>query len=995
MDNRSTMANLETQILSLYGKYKQSLELQHLEAAVEATHKAVEIATRASDLAYFLDLLGELMLERFRRTGSDDDLEASVQFATQALGSIPENDPMWPGIVNNLALKLRQRSHKTSSTNDLEKGIQLCKRALSLPTQYVHFRQRLLSTLGILLGLLFRRRGDMDDLQEAIQVSRETLTLADPETDNKAIEYNNLGNRLENLYDWAGNPDHLNEAIQCAREAVRCTLNEILRASRLTGLGKKLISRYNRTMELDDLDHAIECLRDAVKSPLNSNDIDWPGFANQLARGLKLRYDRTGDESALNESIHFQRQAIEHKTLHHSHPSRPGFIGNLGVLLMESYKETGHIKDLEAAIKLYREAIKLGEESGNTNHPAHLERRHNLVVACYTMQFVSGSQKYPSLEEASLTMEDVNSRMPDDHPTKATFLMMSGMICHSLGDIDRALEYYIQSAENAYALPATRVISARDALRICQNREEWDKAILLVRKASKLLPLVCSRYISLRDQQHAITNISGFAADACSLFLMSGRPEEALQQLEFGRGLILSYLVDGKSDISIMKEDPEACELVEHYESLRDQLSQASETDRPSGRRDQLVDEIEKCTQDIRTHTKFERFLLGPAIEEIKSTAPGCPIVIINITDIASHAIIVWKGEVTSLVLEQVSIEAAPPVVRKRLERHGLASRGEVLPYIGRDIIALEEEDDDDDEFLSWLWASCVRLALAELESLGLPLNGEYRVWWIGTGAAGSFPFHAAGMHSSCPAECTLMKVISSYAPSIKTLKFSMSQSTESIHVEGLKSLLFVGMPTTPGGSGPLPGVLEEESVIRNVCAGKYRFEARKHPTADEVLKEMKKSKVVHFACHGSSDPKVPSDSHLLLQKDNEIGLVVDRLSVERLSKVRGKDRSFLAFLSACSTAEIKVASELADEAIHLASIFQVVGFAHTIGALWSASDKACVQVAGEFYRHLFEDGEAELSNDMVARALHSAVRKVKLTDERPEIWAPFVHYGA
>jgi len=962
---------------------------------VEAIHKAVEVSTRASDLAYFLDLLGELMLERFRRTGSDDDLEASVKFATQALASIPESDPMWPGIANNLALKLRQRSHKTSSTKDLEKGIQLCKKALSLPTQYVHFRQRLLSTLGILLGLLFRRRGDMVDLQEAIQVSRETLTLADPGTDNKAIEYNNLGNRLENLHDWAGNPDHLNEAIQCAREAVRCSLNEILRASRLSGLGKKLISRYNRTLELDDLDHAIECLRDAVQSPLNSNDIDWPSFANQLARGLKLRYERTGDGSALNESIRFQRQAIKHKTLHHSHPSRPGFIGNLAALLMGSYKETGQIEDLEAAIKVYREAVNLGEESGNINHPAHLERRHNLVAACYTMRFVSGSQEDLSLKEASLTMEDVNSRMPDDHPTKATFLMMSGMICHTLGDIDRALEYYIQSAENAYALPATRILSARDALRIYQNKREWYKAILLVRNASKLLPLVCSRYISLRDQQHAIANISGFAADACSLFLMGGRPEEALQQLEFGRGLILSYLVDGKSDISTMKEDPEACELVERYESLRDQLSRASEADRPSGRRDKLVDEIEKCTQEIRTQTDFKRFLLGPAIEEIKSTAPECPIVILNITDITSHAIIVWKGQVTSLALEQVSFEAAPPVVRKRLERHGLASRGELLPDIGRDIIALPEEDDDDDDFLSWLWATCVRVVLAKLESLGLPLDGEHRVWWIGTGAAGSLPFHAAGMHCSCPAECTLMKVISSYAPSIKTLKFSKSQSTESIHVKRLKRLLFVGMPTTPGGSAPLPGVLEEESVIREICANKCNFEARKHPTADEVLEEMTKSKVVHFACHGSSDPRVPSDSHLLLQKQNEIGLVVDRLSVERLAKVRGKDRSFLAFLSACSTAEVKVASELADEAIHLASIFQVAGFAHTIGALWSASDKACFQVAAEFYRYLVEDREGGLSNDMVARALHSAVRKVKLTDARPEIWAPFVHYGA
>ena len=325
------------------------------------------------------------------------------------------------------------------------------------------------------------------------------------------------------------------------------------------------------------------------------------------------------------------------------------------------------------------------------------------------------------------------------------------------------------------------------------------------------------------------------------------------------------------------------------------------------------------------------------------------------------------------------AIETAPPMVRKRLERHGLASRGELLPDISRDIIALPEEDDGDSDFLSWLWISCVRLTLAKLESHGLELNGEQRVWWIGTGAAGSFPFHVAGMHYSCPAECTMMKVISSYAPSIKTLKFSMGQSTESAHLYGRQSLLFVGMPTTPGGSGPLPGVLEEESVIRDVCANKYKFEARKHPTADEVLEEMTKSKLVHFACHGSSDPKVPSDSHLLLQKDSEIGPAVDRLSVERLSRVSGKDRSFLAFLSACSTAEVSVASKVADEAIHLASIVQVAGFAHTIGALWSASDKACVQVAGEFYRHPFEDEQDRLSNGKVARALHLAVRKVKM----------------
>ncbi|ENH75741.1 hypothetical protein FOC1_g10003903 [Fusarium oxysporum f. sp. cubense race 1] len=838
----------------------QNQDIRYLEAAVEAASQKVEITAGGPLHAYFLDILGVLILDRFQRTGADADLENSIKIATKALEITPDNHFFRPCIINNLAIKLRQRSFKTSRVDDIEKGIQLCKEGLDFPFQSAQVRQSLLSTLGILLGLLFQRRFDMKDLEEAIQVSRESLTLVEDRSDNKAIEYNNLGNRLGNLYNRTGNLDHLKEAIHCAREAVRRTVNEMFRASRRI------------------------------------------------------------------------------------------FACNLGSLLFRSYQEGGQIEKLVGAIKAFREAVELGEASGDGDLPEQLNRRYNLGSACYVMYLSMGSESSDLLKEASWNMKFVTSRMLDDHPNKAAFLMTSGTICETLGDVDKGLQYYTQAFENSYSLPIIRLWSARNALRIHRNASEWDKAILLAGNASKLLPLVCSRYVSLRDQQHAINQVSGFAADACSLFLMSGRPEEALQQLEFGRGLILSYLADGNSDNSTMKEDPRVRGLVERYENLRDQLTQVSEDDRLSGRRDQLIDEIESCAEDIREITEYKRFLLGPEIEEITSAATDCPIIVVNTTDIASHAIITWEGKVTSLPLEQLSIKTAPRSFRKILEK---------------------------------------------LESLGLPLDGQRRVWWIGTGAAGSFPFHAAGMHSTQASECTLMKVVSSYASSIKTLKFSTTQNSGSTHVEGPKALLFVGMPTTPGGLRPLPGVLEEESVIRNACGDKCEFKVRRHPTASEILDNITESKVVHFACHGSSNPRIPSESHLLLQKRSESGPVVDRLTVERLSKIKAKDRSFLAFLSACSTAEVKAASDLADEAIHLASIFQVAGFANTIGALWPASDQACVKVAKEFYRSLFEGGDGELSNELVARALHSAVRILKSTTESPEIWGPFVHYGA
>ncbi|PNP73769.1 hypothetical protein FNYG_12959 [Fusarium nygamai] len=745
-------------------------------------------------------------------------------------------------------------------------------------------------------------------------------------------------------------------------------------------------------MDLDGLNYAVECLKRAVECPLNRNAADWPTYANKLAEGLSLCYQRTGDKRTLDESLRFQRQAINHKTLHRDHPIRRGLLCNLGTLLYDSYSEGGQIEELVGGIKAFREAVELGEASVDGDHLSQRVRRYNLGTACYVMYRKIGSQSSALLKEISWNVESANLRMLHDHPHNAGWSMTSGNICQALGDVNQALRYYIISAENRHALPAFRVQAARAGLRIYRSKSEWDKAILLASIASKLLPLVCSRYISLRDQEHAITNTSGFAADACSLFLTSGRPEEALQHLEFGRGLILGYLVDGRSDLSAMKEDPQACELVRRYEILRDQLSQVNEADGPSGRRDQWVDEIERCAEAIRKIPKYQRFLQGPDIEEIKRVATDCPIIIVNSTDIASHGIIIWKGEVTSLPLEQMSVEAVPEFVRKRLDRYADATRGIPHRHVGRDIYMLP---DDDSDFLSWLWTSCVKIVLDKLESIGLPLNGERRVWWIGTGAAASFPFHAAGMHSSDPSECTLMKVISSYAPTIKTLRFSRLQSSENSKAGGPSTLLFVGMPTTPGGLRPLPGVLKEESVIREACGENHKFEARRHPTTSEVLEKITESKVVHFACHGLSDPRLPSESHLLLQIQSESGPIIDRLTVERLSKVKAKERSFLAFLSACSTAEVKATSVLSDEAIHLASIFQVSGFAHTIGALWSASDQACVQVAKEFYRNLFKESDGDLSNDMVARALHSAVMKLRSTTDRPETWAPFVHFGA
>jgi CHAT domain-containing protein len=111
-------------------------------------------------------------------------------------------------------------------------------------------------------------------------------------------------------------------------------------------------------------------------------------------------------------------------------------------------------------------------------------------------------------------------------------------------------------------------------------------------------------------------------------------------------------------------------------------------------------------------------------------------------------------------------------------------------------------------------------------------------------------------------------------------------------------------------------------------------------------------------------------------------------LTVVEISGLRLRDAE-LAFLSACSTAD--AGGRIPDEAIHLASAFQLAGYRHVIATLWPIADKPAVQVSEDVYRALRNEAHA----DGAARALHAAVRDLRARlPYFPSIWSSYVHYG-
>jgi CHAT domain-containing protein len=151
------------------------------------------------------------------------------------------------------------------------------------------------------------------------------------------------------------------------------------------------------------------------------------------------------------------------------------------------------------------------------------------------------------------------------------------------------------------------------------------------------------------------------------------------------------------------------------------------------------------------------------------------------------------------------------------------------------------------------------------------------------------------------------------------------------------------------------------------------------------VLEQLPGCAIAHFACHGYSDPADPSQSRLLLHDHQRDPLTVAALTQVVLGHAQ------LAYLSACTTARVADTS-LLDEAIHLATAFQLTGFPHVVGTLWEIDDAISVDIAGSFYRAL--TGPAGAADP--ARALHQAIRAQRdLRPASPYLWASHIHAGA
>jgi tetratricopeptide (TPR) repeat protein len=913
------------------------------------------------------DELNQLLLTRFDET----------------IDSISGDDPVRLELLSRYAVLNLQKYERNGQLDDLNEAISKQVQAVEDTAEGDPELAGRLSNLVVMLQRRFERTGRMEDLEESIQRAQQAVKDTAENDPELAGRLNNLGATLQRRFERTGRIEDLKESVQLARQVVENTAkNDPKLAGRLNNLGVILQKRFERTGRMKDLEESIQRAQQAVDvTPPDHPDL--AGYLSNLGNCLRRRFERTGKMEDLEESIQRAQQAVD--VTPPDHPDLAAYLNNLGNKLESRFETTGKMEDLEESIRQTQQAVK------NTakNDPELASRLNNLSNKFESRFKRTGRME--DLEESIRRAQQAVDVTPQDHPNLAGWLYTFGRclgLSSQLHRQDQALEAFRRSWNCVSGIPFHRLRSAIQAIRSLKQRSDWSEALNIAEQATNLLPLMNNRSLSRDDQQYVVSAFSGLAADACSLVLQTGGDAfEALELLELGRGVIMGLLMDDRSDISALEQShPEQAAV---YDRLRSEVNspmpEVEEIDQrraSMARHLEAVHQLDECISSIRQLSGHERFLLGPTLDDLKEWASEGPIVVVNMTDIRSDAIIVTSAVVTAIRLPQLT-------------------EADAVKWIDQDLTTYHNPEEKGKknkrytQFLSWLWSSCVEVILHRIHNGKRPTPDSLpRIWWIGVGIANSLPFHAAGTHSIGSTMNTLHWAISSYTPTIKALIHARKRASAIVKTHnGPPRLLVVTMPQTLGEQD-LPGVEREGLEVQMAVQPTFSSQSLVQPDARSVMKRLVQCDMLHFAGHGMSDHADPFNSSLMLQEADGALTKVDKLSVRQISDVQLKEAR-IAYLSACSTAENR-SQKLVDEVIHLASGFQVAGFSDVIASMWSTDDDICVQMARGFYERLKDSYGNDWDKRAVAAAVHDSMMEIRSTKWRyPLLWAPYVHLGA
>ncbi|MFC8293532.1 CHAT domain-containing protein [Streptomyces sp. NPDC057242] len=900
-----------------------ALRLRAVSNAEPGTTEHGEAALQAADA----------LLDRAVRTGRPHFTDQAIAVLRHAVAGRPADSAERAVLIGTLGSAYDTRYDLTGEAGSLDRAIDLLRAAVDAPGIGPHNACALRTRLSAALRTRHAARGDLADLESGIAVHRDAMaTGADLDAAHRALHQASLAGCLHQRFGVHGDITDLDRCAELCRQALLVLPEgDANRPVVLVLLGDTHLARFFHTARPEALGPALGAFRqalDAAPPKLRA------AAMGSLARALLARFDHAGGTPTdLDEAIGLQRHAMSLMT---TQREVAGF--SLAQSLRSRYEISHDLADLQESVDLLRTVVR----DRPRDDPDRTKPGTALAEGLYSLHLRTGDRDL--LTEAAVVARDIT--------TVASAPVRERLAAHvTWGQVSGVLE-------------------------------DWETAWRALRTATSLLPELATRSLTRSDQQYALARLPGIAAEAAAYALQAGRPEEALEVLEHGRGVLLGRLLRTR-DLDLDRLRRQAPALADEFLRLREEETggpaglpgPAAATEQAAERRRAHAAAWQRLLGRIRALRGFNGFLRPSSAEEILRQAGDGPVVLLNIS-IRCDAVIVADGTIDVLPLK-VRSETVAEQVAVFLD----ATRAAARP--GASLEEIWSAQETLSGVLEWLWDTVTGPVLRRLGHTGPPAPGERppRIWWCPQGTLAFLPLHAAGYHGPRAdpdrPRCALDLAVSSYTPTIGALHHARRRPEPA--PSGARSPLIVAIGDTPGAA-PLPSALREAEAVRALLPGTTRAPllTGAEATRVRVREALRSSPYVHLVCHAVTDPHDPSASRLLTHDHLEGALTVADISALRPSG------ACLAYLSSCSTSGTR--PELADEAIHITSAFQLAGYRHVVGTLWPVTDQIAPRIAQSFYGRLPHGA---------AHALHAAVRQAHTEHPLlPSLWGAHVHIG-
>jgi tetratricopeptide (TPR) repeat protein len=359
------------------------------------------------------------------------DLDQAIERYVEAL-ELPSEPALRARLLDEFGSGLAERYRSTGDRDDLEGGVARCREAVQLTPEDAAYR----GNLGVALHERYLADGQEGDLQEAI----ETLTAsfaASPSASNATM----LSHALFLRYERHGQRDDLEQAINVAKDAIASLEAESDLAGLQLALGASLTARYALTGDSFDADEATAAFRKGAD--LTPAD---PLTQQNLAQALLDLYQRTGEPRHLHDSIDAARRTAADAPATGG-PLRRHALGTLATALLARFNLLGELDDLDTAITLGEEAVRL-QPAGSPKRPARLGSLANAYATRYRWR---GSVE--ALVSARAAYGEALELTPRDSPDFPLYMNnWAGVIADQFGltddmkDLDAAAEAYAVAA---------------------------------------------------------------------------------------------------------------------------------------------------------------------------------------------------------------------------------------------------------------------------------------------------------------------------------------------------------------------------------------------------------------------------------------------------------------------------------------------------------------------------------------------------------------------